>query len=129
MTALTAALVVAAFALVFAWLRVPAWAAESLAVAGRARRALADPALDDGERERAAQRAARRLFYVFAVILARTAAAAAAAAVPLLAAHGLGVAPAPLVGALLARPDVLLLVALVLLAPLLLGRWRPARWR
>lgn len=129
MTALVAALGVAAFAVAFALLRVAAWAGESLAVAGRAHAALRDPALDDGARERAAQTAARRLFYVGGVISVRTAVALAAAAVPLVLADGLGVVPATTVAGFLMRLDVILIAGVALVALWLLRRRLLPAWR
>lgn len=129
MTALVAALGVAAFAVAFALLRIPAWAGESLAVAGRAHAALRDPALDDTAREREAQAAARRLFYVGGVIVVRTGVALAAAAVPLLVADGLGLVPATTVAAFLMRLDVILLAGVALVAVWLLQRRLLPAWR
>lgn len=129
MTALVTALGVAAFALAFALLRVPAWASESLAVAGRAQLALRDPALDDAAREAGAQAAARRLFYVFGVILVRTGAALAAAAVPVVVADRLGLVAAADVAAFSLRLDVILVASAALVALWLLQRRLAARWR
>jgi len=128
-TALVTALGVAAFALLFTWLRVPAWAGESLAVAGRAQLALRDPTLDDAAREASAQAAARRLFYVFGVILVRTGAALAAAAVPVVVADRLGLVGAGEVAAFSLRLDVLVLATACLVAAWLLHRRLAARWR
>jgi hypothetical protein len=129
LTALVVALGVAAFAVAFAWLRVPARAGESLAVAGRARLALRDPALDDAAREASAQAAARRLFYLFAVIVGRTAVALAAAALPVVVADRLGLAAMGEVAAFSMRLDVILAATVVLVAVWLLHRRLAARWR
>jgi len=126
MTAAVSVLTVGAFALVFALLRVPGWAAESLAVADRARRALADPNLDDRGREVAARAAAGRLLYVFGVIVLRTGLALVAAVLPVVAADRLGIVPAARVAALLSRPDVVLGVLAVLVLPWFVARWRRA---
>ena len=129
MTALVAALGVAAFAVAFALLRIPAWAGESLAVAGRAHAALRDPALDDTARERAAQTAARRLFYVSGVIVVRTAVALAVAAAPLVLADGFGVVPAATVVGFLMRLDVILIAGVALVAVWWLQRRVLPAWR
>ncbi len=129
MTAAVTALGVAAFAVAFMLLRVPAWASESLAVAGRAQLALRDPALDDAAREAGAQAAARRLFYVFGVILVRTSAALAAAAVPVVVADRLALVPAGEVAAFSMRLDVILAASAALIAVWLLHRRLAARWR
>lgn len=129
MTALVAALGVAAFAVAFALLRVPAWAGESLAVAGRAHAALRDPALDDTARERAAQTAARRLFYVGGVIVVRTAVALAVAAAPLVLADGFGVVPAATVAGFLMRLDVILIAGVALVAVWIVQRRVLPAWR
>jgi len=129
LTALVAALGVAAFAVVFALLRIPAWAGESLAVAGRAHAALRDPALDDTARERAAQTAARRLFYVGGVIVVRTAVALALAAAPLVLADGFGVVPAATVAGFLMRLDVILIAGVALVAVWILQRRVLPAWR
>jgi len=128
-TAVVTALGVAAFAVAFTLLRVPAWASESLAVAGRAQLALRDPALDDAAREAGAQAAARRLFYVFGVILVRTSAALAAAAVPVVVADRLALVPAGEVAAFSMRLDVILAASAALVAVWLLHRRLVARWR
>jgi hypothetical protein len=93
------------------------------------RSALRDPALDDGARERAAQTAARRLFYVGGVISVRTAVALAAAAVPLVLADGLGVVPATTVAGFLMRLDVILIAGVALVALWLLRRRLLPAWR
>lgn len=129
MTALVTALGVAVFAAVFTLLRVPAWAGEGLAVAGRAQRTLRNPALDDAAREAGAQAAARRLFHVFAVIVVRTAAALAAATLPVLIADRLALVPARDVAAFSMRLDVILVAGVALIALWWLQRRRLARWR
>ncbi|MFP4360116.1 MAG: hypothetical protein ACLFTG_05475 [Alphaproteobacteria bacterium] len=129
MTALVTALGVTAFALAFTLLRVPAWASESLAVAGRAQSALRDPALDDAAREAGAQAAARRLLYVFGVILVRSVAALAVAALPVVVADRLELVAAADVAAFSLRLDVILVASAVVVALWFLHRRRNARWR
>jgi hypothetical protein len=128
-TAVVTALGVAAFAVAFMLLRVPAWAGESLAVAGRAQTILRDPGLDDAAREAGAQAAARRLFYVFGVIVVRTAGALVAAAVPVVAADRLGLVPAAAVAAFSMRLDVIVAASVGLVGVWFLHRRLVARWR
>jgi len=125
-TALVATLVVAVFALAFAWLRVPARARESFVIAAGAQRMLGDPDLDDATREARAQAAARRLFYVGGVIVLRTAAAIGAATLPMLLADRLGAVPAASVVAFLSRPDVIVIAAVALVVPWFLASRRRA---
>jgi hypothetical protein len=120
---------VATFVVAFSLLRVAHAAAAAVTTARGAMTLLADSAMDDETRERAARRASGRLCLMTASVAFRGSLAAGIALLPVLAAERAGMVTFDDVIAFLSRWDVVLVGSVFVLLRYLVDAKKSARWR